>query len=66
MNKLKLILLSLLGGMDVFIRIATPIFLIWVWLSIFGIPNHWTSKAFIIIAIGSSIFRAIKLWKGID
>ena len=61
MNKFTLILLSIIAGMDVLVRIITPIFLIWLWLSIFGIPNHWSTYVFIFIGIGATLFRAIKI-----
>lgn len=62
MNKLKLILLSILGGMNVLITVISPILLILVYLAIFGIEGHWTSYAFIILGCGASLFRGIKYW----
>ncbi len=61
MKKLNKILLSILGGIDVVVIVITPILLILVWLSIFGIKNHWSSYVLIIIACLSSLFRGIKI-----
>ena len=61
MNKLTLVLLSIIAGMDVLVRVLTPILLVWLWLSIFGIPNHWTNYVFIFLGISSSLFRSIKI-----
>ena len=61
MNKFKLVFLSILGGMDVLMRIMTPLILVWVFLAIFGIKGDWTSYVLIILGIGSTMFRAIKI-----
>ena len=67
MNKFKLILLSILGGMNVLVTVMTPLLLVLVYLAIFGIENHWTSYALIIIGGGASLFRGLKYWiKGED
>jgi len=61
MNKFTIVFLSILGGMDILVRIMTPIILIWVWLAIFGLNGHWTSYVFILLGIGATCFRAIKI-----
>jgi len=61
MNKIIKIIFSVLAGANVFITVSTPIFLILVWLALFGIPNHWSSYTLIILALMASLFRAIKI-----
>lgn len=61
MNKLSKVLLSILGGMDVFIKVATPIILVLLYLSVFGIKGHWSSYVFLIVGWCASLFRGIKL-----
>lgn len=61
MNKLKKIILSILGGADVVMTVITPIILMVLWISIFGIKGHWTNPVIIIFAGLASLFRAIKI-----
>ena len=61
MNKFTLVFLSILGGMDVLMRIMTPIVLVWVFLELFGIRGDWTTYVLIVLGIGSTMFRAIKI-----
>jgi len=67
MNKINKVLLSIIGGMEVLVSVITPILLVLIWLSIFGIENHWSTYAFLIIGWGASMFRAIKIgWLKMD
>lgn len=60
MNKFKLVLFSILGGIEVVFYIFTPIAITTLWFVVFGIEN-WTSKLFLSICLLSAIFRAIKI-----
>lgn len=60
MKKINKILLSIIGGMNVLVTIASPILIILIWLAIFGKEGHWSSYIFLLIGWGASIFRAIK------
>ena len=60
MNKLQKIIISILGGCNVFMDLATPIFLVWVFLELFGMVSHWSTYLLIIVGIFATLFRGIK------
>lgn len=60
MNKFKIIVLSILGGIDVTINIFTPILLAALWVTVGGLDN-WTGYFFYGIGLLATLFRAIKV-----
>jgi len=60
MNKQNKIFLSILGGFDVVFYMFSPIMLSAIWTTFFGYEN-WTSYLILIVALLSSMFRAIKV-----
>ena len=60
MNKFKLILLAIFGGIEVVFYIITPIVLVVLWASIVGF-NNWVSYFFFGMGLLATIFRAIKV-----
>jgi hypothetical protein len=60
MNKIQTISLAILGGIEAVFRIASPILLALIWNNLF-IFNNFGSYVILIIAIISSLFRAIKI-----
>ena len=60
MNKFKLVLLSILGGINVVMTIFTPIILAVIWVSITGL-NNWTEYLFYGVGLLATLFRAIKI-----
>lgn len=59
MNKLKIITLAVLGGVDTTVFIFTPIILAVIWISIAGF-NMW-SYLFYGLGLLATLFRAIKI-----
>ncbi len=59
MNKFKLILLSILGGIETVYYISMPMVLGIVWISIVG--KDWTSQLFFVLGVLATIFRGIKI-----
>jgi len=59
-NKFKLVLLSILGGINVVMTIFTPIILAVIWVSITGL-NNWTEYLFYGVGLLATLFRAIKI-----
>ena len=60
MNKFNIIILSILGGIDVTLKIFTPIILAALWVIVTGLDN-WTAYFFYGVGLLSTIFRAIKI-----
>ena len=60
MNKFKIIVLSILGGIDVTINIFTPILLAALWVAIGGLDN-WTGYFVYSICLLATLFRGIKV-----
>jgi hypothetical protein len=54
-------LIAFLGGIDVLIYMITPILLALIWISITGMVG-FGSYLIYIIALLSTLFRAIKFW----
>jgi len=59
-DKLKIIILAILGGADVIINIVTPILLVFMWLKLSGFTD-WGSYIFYGIGLLASLFRAIRI-----
>ena len=60
MNKFNIIILSILGGIDVTLKMFTPIILAALWVIVTGLDN-WTAYFFYGVGLLSTIFRAIKI-----
>jgi hypothetical protein len=60
MKKLKTIILSIMGGIDVAVYLFTPIILGAIWINLFGIED-WTSYLLISLGFVATLFRAIKI-----
>jgi len=60
MNKILLVFLSIIGGIEVVFYMFTPIFLVTIWTSITGF-NDWTSYFFFGMGLVATLFRAIKI-----
>ncbi len=60
MNKLKKIILAVLGGADTLIHVITPIVLVSLWVSIVGLEG-WRNFLFYGIGLLASLFRGIKV-----
>lgn len=60
MNKIKTVLLGILGGMDVVMTIVMPLLLAIIWVTLFGF-NNYGSYILIVVSICASIFRSIKI-----
>lgn len=60
MNKFKLVLFSILGGIEVIFYIATPIIVSVLWVSISGWET-WHSYFLYAIGLLATIFRGIKI-----
>ncbi|HUS51671.1 MAG TPA: hypothetical protein VMZ91_16005 [Candidatus Paceibacterota bacterium] len=59
MNKIKTIILAVLGGIDTVIYMFTPIILAAIWITIAGLDN-WMSYFFYGLGLLATLFRAIK------
>jgi hypothetical protein len=60
MNKIKKVLLAILGGIDVFLVVSTPMFIYFFWILFFGF-NNFSSWILLGVTVLSSMFRAIKV-----
>jgi hypothetical protein len=60
MNKIKKIILSILGGCDVGMYIFTPILLATIWINLSGV-GKFNSMIFFMVALLATLFRAIKI-----
>ena len=60
MNKLKKVILSILGGIDVTFTMFTPIILAAVWVTVSNLEN-WTEYFIYGIGLLATLFRAIKI-----
>jgi len=60
MNKFNTIILSILGGIDVTLKMFTPIILAALWVIVIGL-NNWTAYFFYGIGLLATLFRAIKI-----
>jgi len=60
MNKFNTIILSILGGIDVTLKMFTPIILAALWVIVIGL-NNWTTYFFYAMGLLATLFRAIKL-----
>ena len=60
MNKLKTIILAILGGIDTVIYMFTPIILAVIWINMAGL-NDWMTYFFYGLGLISTFFRAIKI-----
>ena len=61
MNKIKTIIISVLGACNVLVTVATPIILASLWISVSGL-NDWGSYLFFGVGLLASAFRGIKFW----
>ena len=59
-DKLKIIILATLGGIDTVIYISTPIIIVALWAVINGLDD-WRSIFFYGIGLLATLFRAIKI-----
>jgi len=59
-EKFKIIILAILGGIDIVIYMFTPIILFVIWINITGL-NYWTDYFFYGIGLLATLFRAIKI-----
>ena len=60
MNKIKTIILAILGGVDTTIYMFTPIFLAALWINLAGL-NDWMIYFFYGLGLLATLFRAIKI-----
>lgn len=60
MNKLKKVILSILGGIEVTFTMFTPIILAALWVTVSSLEN-WTEYFIYGIGLLATLFRAIKL-----
>lgn len=61
MNKIKTIILSILGGCSVLMDIMTPIAIALFWGYFFNLSDS-VSNVILVIGGLASLFRAIKIW----
>jgi len=61
MNKIKLIILSIMGGCSVLMEIMTPIAIALFWGYFFGLT---TMASTLVLVVGglATLFRAIRIW----
>ena len=60
MNKLLIIILAILGGIDTTLRLFTPILLSTLWMSI-ARAEGWQFYFIVTIGLLATLFRAIKI-----
>jgi len=60
MNKIIKIIIAILGGIDIFVYVVTPIFLLFLWQEIFGVAG-WTGYVFYGLGLLATLFRGIKI-----
>jgi len=60
MKKSQKVILAFLGGIDVFMTVATPMFIYFFWILIFGY-NTPVSWILLSVTLMSSLFRGIKI-----
>jgi hypothetical protein len=59
MNKLKTIILSILGGCSVFFEVFYPILIITIWITLI---NSWANYILFTVGLLATTFNGIKFW----
>ena len=59
MNKLKIILLSIIGGCSVFFKVFSPILIATLWVNS---VESWASIILLIVGLLATTFNGIKFW----